>query len=90
MYTHSYEADNDKMAHLMMDLLLGERHQDDRYEEVQNHEGHEDDAGAYQEAAEQWVVIQNLGKSNGMKLSAHHQYTATVIECVEGGYQVSR
>ena len=49
----------------MMDLLLSECHQDDGYEEVQNHESHEDNAGANQESTKQRVIIQNLRKGTG-------------------------
>lgn len=43
-----------------MYLLLTERHQDDRDEEVQHHKGHEHNAGADEESTKHWVVIQNL------------------------------
>ena len=43
-----------------MDLLLTERHQNDRDEEVQHHKGHEHNAGADEESSEDWIVIQNL------------------------------
>lgn len=43
-----------------MYLLLTERHQDDRDEEVQHHKGHEHDAGADEESSEDRVITQNL------------------------------
>lgn len=43
-----------------MYLLLTECHQDDRYEKVEHHKGHEHDAGADEKGAKYRIVIKNL------------------------------
>lgn len=43
-----------------MYLLLTERHQNDRDEEVEHHEGHKHNAGANEECTKYWIVVKNL------------------------------
>lgn len=50
-----------------MYLLLTERHQNDRDEEVEHHEGHKHNAGANEECTKYWIVVKNL-KDNKEKI----------------------
>lgn len=43
-----------------MYLLLTERHQNDRDEEVEHHEGHKHNAGANEECTKYWIVVKYL------------------------------
>lgn len=44
----------------MMYLLLTECHKNHRDEEVQHHEGHENNTRTNKQSPEHWIVVQNL------------------------------